>query len=103
MNIQPGQFVACIYDGQWWLGSIVEICTDNNDAKISFMHPKEPATIFFWPTTVDDCSVPIVHILCEVPAFLTVGSTARRYRPKLDSEGLTLVSDAWAAFNRSKL
>jgi NAD(P)H-flavin reductase len=47
MNLQPGQFVACIYDDQWWPASIVEICTDNNDAKISFMHPHGPATIFF--------------------------------------------------------
>ncbi len=46
MNLQPGQFVACIYDDQWWPASIVEICTDNNDAKISFMHPHGPATIF---------------------------------------------------------
>jgi hypothetical protein len=99
-NLQQGQFVACIYDGQWWLGNITEICSDNNDAKVSFMHPHGPAASFFWPTMVDDCWVPIVHILCQVPALLLVGSTARRY--KLDSEGLALVSDAWTAFSRTR-
>jgi hypothetical protein len=97
-NLQPGLFVACVYDGQWWLGNIVELCKDNNDAKVSFMHPHGPAMSFFWPTTEDDCWVPIVHILCQMPALLIVGSTARRY--KLDSEGLAVVSDAWAAFNQ---
>ena len=98
MNLQPGQFIACIYDGQWWLGNILEVCTENNDAKVSFMHPHGPATSFFWPTKIDDCWVPIVHILCQVPALLTVGSSARRY--KLDKDGHTLILDAWAAFNQ---
>ena len=99
-NLQPGQFVACVYDGHWWLGNVVDICTDNNDAKLSFMHPHGPAAAFFWPTTIDKCWVPTVHILCQVPALSTVGSTARRY--KLETEGYTLVTDAWAGFNRKQ-
>ena len=62
------------------------------------MHPHGPATSFCWPSTIDHCWVPIVHILCQVPALSTAASTGRRY--KLDSAGFGLISESWTAFNR---
>jgi len=92
LNLQPGQFVACVYDGEWWLGNITEISTDNDDVKVSFMHPHGPATSFCWPSTIDHCWVPIVHILCQVPALSTAVSTGRRY--KVDSASFGLISES---------
>lgn len=94
VNLQPGQFVACVYDGEWWLGNVLEICTDNNDAKISFMHPHGPAASFFWPLTEDICWVPTAHLLCHVSVPSTTGS-GRQYT--LDN--VRVVSDAWQTFN----
>src|SRR5664279_4741808 len=34
---QPGQYVACTYDNQWYIGNIVERSDINSDLLINFM------------------------------------------------------------------
>ena len=97
LNLQPGQCVACVYDGHWWIGNIIEISTDNHDVKISFMHPHGPAASFCWGS-FDECWVPMTYILCQLPALSMAGSTARQYT--VDSVGLDLISVSWNVFNR---
>ena len=36
-NLQPGQYIACIYDNNWWIGNISQISVDNHDALISIL------------------------------------------------------------------
>ena len=36
-DLQPGQYVACIYDDNWWIGYICEISTEEQDALIKFI------------------------------------------------------------------
>jgi len=93
--LQAGQFVACVYDGNWWLASVIDFCPDNNDAKVTFMHPHGPAASFFWPLTEDICWVPVPHVLCHISAPSTTAS-GRRY--KLDNSDLSLVSESWLSF-----
>ena len=45
-DYQPGQYVACMYDGHWWLGNIIETDCEQDDVKVTFMHPCGPATTF---------------------------------------------------------
>ena len=38
----PGQYIACLYDGHWWCGSIIERSEEYGDYKVKFMHPHGP-------------------------------------------------------------
>ena len=96
-SLQPGQYVACVYDGKWWLSLITELSIDNDDTKLTFMHPPESVKSFFWPTKEDVCWVPTAHILCHLPAPSTVAS-ARQYR--LDDESLHQIINTWSSFKR---
>ena len=39
-TLSPSQFVVWLYDRQYWVGIIMEVWTENLDAKVKFMHPK---------------------------------------------------------------
>lgn len=67
-ELQPGQFVACIYDNVWWIGNICEISLSEQDASIDFMHPHGPNASFHWPVRKDICWVPEQHIIAVLPA-----------------------------------
>ena len=47
-NLQPGQYIACIYDINWWYGNISQISVDNHDALINFMHHHVPLACEKW-------------------------------------------------------
>ena len=74
-NLQPGQYIACIYDNNWWIGNISQISVDNYDALINFMHLHGPASFFHWPLRNDTCWIPeqsIIAIL-RAPAATAMG------------------------------
>ena len=41
-ELQPGQYVACIYETKWWIGNVCKVSVEEQDAQISFMHPEGP-------------------------------------------------------------
>jgi hypothetical protein len=88
LNFQPGQYVATVYDQNWYLGNIVEISEEHQDLLINFMQPKGPARSFSWPRRRDECAVPIDHILCAVTNLTTI--TGRQY--KLDQDTMTQIT-----------
>ena len=47
-SITISEFVAVVYDDQWWLGKVQEVSVENNDANVSFLHPAGPRTSFHW-------------------------------------------------------
>ena len=56
-----GHYVACIYDKDWYIGTIEEVCDEEGDVKVNFMHPKGPGgpqNSFFWPSKKDICFAP---------------------------------------------
>ena len=52
---QPMQFVACMYDGFWWIGMIEELDRELEDAQVKFMHPHGPTNGVYWPRRNDIC------------------------------------------------
>ena len=75
----PGQYIACLYDGHWWCGSIIERSEEYGDYKVKFMHPHGPCKIMKWPSIKDDiCWVPAEHILQGIPAPVA-SSSGRNY------------------------
>ena len=35
--LNPGMYVACMYEGEWFIGAIIEVCDETDDAGVSFM------------------------------------------------------------------
>jgi hypothetical protein len=66
-NVQPGQYVACIYDNSWWIGNICEISVQEHDALINFLHPHGIARSFHWPTRQDTCWIHEQQIIAQIP------------------------------------
>lgn len=91
-NLQPGQYVACIYDTKWWIGNVCKVSLEEEDALINFMHPHGPCRNFHWPSTLDKCWIPEIHILCIVPVP-TASTLGRNY-----SLPVTVIQDVQAKF-----
>ena len=87
---QPMQFVACIYDGFWWIGLILELNRELEDAHVKFMHPHGPTNSVYWPRRNDICWVPFSQILCIVQA--PTKYTGRKY--KIDEKDIQKVDEA---------
>ena len=85
---KPGQYVACMYDGHWWLGNIIELDYDQDDVKVTFMHPCGPASTFRWPRREDICWVPTGHILAVIDLSTATG---RQYT--IDSQTAVKVTE----------
>ena len=77
LNVNGNDYIACKYDGRWWLGLVEEINNVEQDAYVKFMHPPGPSTAFFWQQKVDACWVPFQQILCKIATPTTV--TRRSY------------------------
>ncbi|XP_063243365.1 uncharacterized protein LOC134542780 [Bacillus rossius redtenbacheri] len=80
-DFQVGQFVACVYDQNWWMGQITGISKELNDMTVSFMHPHGPAKGFQWPQESgkkkDECPVPLQNVLLAVSNPTPLGQSAR--------------------------
>jgi len=77
---QPGRYIACIYDGQWYIGNIVERSDTNSDILVKFM--KRSGLNLSWPpeSRKDECWVPFPHVLTIISAPEVHGRAARQYR-----------------------
>lgn len=96
-TMNPGQYIACMYDEHWWLGNIITCGSESepNEIHVKFMHPHGPAASFSWPIRDDECWVPISHVLCAVAPPSTTMS-ARLY--VLPSDLTELISKNCATF-----
>jgi hypothetical protein len=93
-EIQVGQFIACAYDSNSWIGTIIEIDNDHKDVLVKFMHPSFPALSFFWPERDDICYVPESNVL----AIITPPSTSSGRQYVLKEVGSHTVTEEWQLF-----
>ena len=84
-QLQPGMYIAAVYDGQWYVGCILEKCDEEKDLLVKFMHRNVSSDILSWPRRDDKCWVPYTHILCSLSGPLLRGSSGRQYKCE-DSE-----------------
>ena len=81
-DCQPGQYVACKYNNKWWDGSVLNVDSEHNDLRVSFMTPHGPAKSFGWPRRQDICWVPLANILRILKPPLT--ANGRQYTLERD-------------------
>ena len=64
--LKIGDYVACIYDHDWFIGKVEIVCEEAGDLQIRFLHPKgpgRPINCFFWPPKEDIWYIPNNDIL----------------------------------------
>ena len=68
VNPSTGDYIACTYDKEWFIGLVEEVCVEEGYFKVKFMHPKgprRPENCFYWPLTENICFIPENDILCR--------------------------------------
>lgn len=79
-NFQPGKYIACIYDEDWFIGNIVERSEEHGDVYVKFMRRKN--NILSWPSDREQipCWVPFQHVVCCIDVPEIYGRSARQYK-----------------------
>ena len=76
-NAKVHDYVACLYDGKWWVGLVLEVSFEEQDCRVSFMHPASPTNNICWPVRAYLCGVSFENIICKVSTPVT--ATGRTY------------------------
>ena len=87
-------FVTCLYDGNWWLACVLEVCSDTKDVKLTFLHPHRPSNSFKYPDPHNINTIPMDDILTLVDPRTRSGRvyTLTRKEVTLATERLHTVS-----------
>ena len=75
-EVIPRKFYACRYENDWYFGIANYVSIETNDVDVKFMHPKRPASKFFWPSRDDVCWISVENLICEVSS-LQASTTGR--------------------------
>ena len=75
-EVIPRKFCACRYENDWYFGIANYVSIETNDVDVKFMHPKRPASKFFWPSRDDVCWISVENLICEVSS-LEASTTGR--------------------------
>jgi hypothetical protein len=81
VDIDELDFVAAVYDGKWYLGKVITIDDEDDEAKINFMEqcPGKIVGIYRWPNPPDELWVSLSDILKRIPEPLNFGFLCRTY------------------------
>ena len=81
-------FVTCRYDGQGWLGCVLDTSADTEEVTISFFHPCRPAPSLIYPRNPDVLVTHCISICINIHTlqtftslgdYLYVGSWSSKY------------------------
>ena len=78
-QINPPQYIVCIYDENRWIGLASEIDIINVDVQVKFMHPPYPSRFYMWPRREDVCWIPLTNILCKIKDPSQTSTRGRKY------------------------
>ena len=70
---QISGFVTCCYGGQWWVACVLQLDADNNEVRVTFLHPHGPSRSFKYPHIQDILSIPMSDILTTVDPRTATG------------------------------
>ena len=78
---QPGQYIACTYDNEWYIGIIMGHSEEQNDVYVRFMTRAKNSNALSWSEdTRNECWVPFQDIICVVSAPEMQGHGGRQNR-----------------------
>ena len=83
-----------MYDNNWYIGVVQEVCEEEGDIKVNFMHPKGPGcpeNSFFWPSTEDICYIPQNDLIGPISTPKSSSKRARKF--KISTTDVKLIID----------
>ena len=89
-----GEYVACIYDNNWYIGMIREVCAEEG-VKVALMHPKGPGSpenSVFWPPTENSSYVPTNDIMASISTPKPSPKGARKF--KISTEDIKYIIES---------
>ena len=77
--LQPGQYVAFLYDNHWYIGAITQRSDINKDLYIKFMRRNQQ--ILSWPQDLkNECCIPFQDIIFLISAPELHGRSGQQYK-----------------------
>lgn len=70
-------YITTVYDNQWWLAYVLAKNENDEQVKVTFLHPAGPSPSFAYPRRPDILWLSVNDVLCKVQ---TVTPTGRIYR-----------------------
>ena len=88
-DIVVDQYVAAMYDSNWFIGKVLDIDRDDGDVNISFMERlktkgEQSELKYKWPNSSDELWVQFEDIVCVVNEPTPIGSSKRGYQISVD-------------------
>ena len=96
-------YVAAVYseDGKWYIGMVIEVDEDDEEANISFMVLQDTDNQFKWPARQDILWTPFVNILCKISCRpIATGRSKRLYN--VNGQTIDFIGDMFVAFHSRK-
>jgi hypothetical protein len=82
VDLRLGNYVAAIYDQDWYVGLVEEVDEERKECQLNFMHPKNPTGNVMWPSRADRCLTPIEQVLAVIEVPGSSSKSARTYNIK---------------------
>ena len=87
-------YVAAVYNGNWYIGQVIQDDKQDRELEISFMQRKKE--LYQWPSRKDVIWVPYDHVLTKLKPPTASGKTRRML--KFDKEDMKTVVDSFDEF-----
>ena len=76
-----GHYITCMYDNEWYIGTVVECSEEENYVFVKFMKQTKNSNALSWPqNTHNDCWIPFQDIICIIGAPEVQGHGGHQYR-----------------------
>ena len=72
-------YVTAIYDGHWWLASVTNVSTAEEEVHLNFLHPHGPSRSYFFTQCCDRLHVHIRDVITHVEPTTDTGRIYRIY------------------------
>ena len=93
--INSGDWLAVIYDQNWWLAKAIAVDGHHQDVQVEFFHPHGPSTRFHPKSKKDQCFIPLDNILVKLLGPSTPGRASRtRDIYQLSDEVMDFIEEA---------
>ena len=97
-DLDSGDYVACVYGSDWWVGCVVSIDEESGEVEAKFMHPNGPCSSFRWPRPDDTCIVPAANLLQKLPIPESRSRSARNF--VLEPDVVAVVTETFKTYKK---
>ena len=84
-----GQYIAAVYDDQWWLGTILEVDNKHDDFKVRFLRPAGPSPTYRWPE-FEDHQTEVENVTKRIPGVPSPKGANKLSHPRNTREKLIM-------------